>query len=462
MDFRFLMALGATALLGVGCSEDDPEPTPVKDATVFDVGGGGEGGGAGGEGGDGGGGPTRDALRLTYTKQAGGRTDLMLFDFEEDAELNLTSGAGITCSQGCIVNADMSWLAWVGGTEDPNDRALKVAPIDVVRKQVRVDRTRVVVDQVGRFEFTGDLLVYETGEAAGTERTVEILTEPIVGCADGAGDCPQFVGQIAANGGFRVADVGQVVVVLDVSLSAMTVNLFNAANGLSQTIHTFGEEGGAGSPFAGRQPVGMSPDQSYMVAFTSENFLWKAQILELRPSPPPPVVVDLFEVESAPGGKCARPMPFNFTQVEFNPVFAADSEYFYFLSTGACSQAPGADPRTNRPDADILRLARNASTPEAVENITNNPRVSHWSNQNIRDFDLSPDGRRLAYAAPLPNDAQSQGIWIIDPDSKAFDCSRFPGQEDLSGVRRCEFIASPDEAGVRYRNLQFVTVQVPQ
>jgi hypothetical protein len=452
------LALAGLAAMSVGCDDGgggDPAPS---DAAI--IGGGGSGGGAGGAGG--GTGETEAALRLTYIKQSGTNTDLIVYDFDEDAELNLTASAGIDCRNGCTLNADMTWMAWLGGTADPSDQTLKVAPVDVVRKEIRTDRTRVVAEGVRRFEFTGHRIVYEKGQAMGTDRTIEILVEPIAGCEEGDGSCPQFVGNIGGNGGFRVSDVGSVIVALDISLSAMTINLFNAENGLSQTIYTFGDQGGTGSPFSGRQPVGMAPDQSYMVAFTPEDFLWRANILELRPSPPPAAQFELFESQSNPDpGPCNRAGDYFFTGVEYNPVFSSDSEYFYFLATGGCSQAPGAENRTNRPDSDILRLPRDVSG-AMVENITNNPRVSHWSNQEIRDFDLAPESDHLAYVAPRPNDASSQAIWIINPEGGAFNCDRDAGQMDLGGVQRCEFIFDEGAPGVKYRSLQFVTVQIPR
>ncbi|MCA9546757.1 MAG: hypothetical protein KC613_20265 [Myxococcales bacterium] len=442
-----LAVLGAVGI--VGCDDGGGGGTVREDAGMIGPGGSGGGGGAGG----GGGGETEEVLRLTYTKQAGQNTDLVVYDFADNAELNLTAGVGIDCGQGCVLNADMTWIAWRGGEGDATDDTLKVAPVDVVRKEIRVDRTRVVADDVRRFEFTGDLIVYATGQPQGTDRTIEVLAEPIAGCADA--NCPQFVGNIGANGGFRVADVGQTIVVLDISLSAMTVNLYNAANGLSSTIHTFGSQGGTGSPFSGRQPVGMSPDQSYLVAFTPEDFLWRVNTLELRPNPPEPVSRELFEAEMNPNAApCQRDMPYNFTEVQFNPVFSTDSAYMYFVAAGDCSGA-------NRTDTDVLRLPRDVSGATA-ENITNNPRVSHWSNQEIRGFDLSPEGDRLAYISPRITDANSQAIWVINPDDGAFDCGRNEGQPDLDGIQRCPFIFDDGQAGVRYRDVRFVTVQVPR
>ncbi len=445
------LALALPGAVGLtGC--DDGGGAALQDAGV--IGGAGGAGGSGGAGGAGGG-ELQEVLRLTYTKQAGLNTDLVVYDFDEDAELNLTAGAGIDCAQGCVLNADMTWIAWRGGEGDPTDLTLKVAPVDVVRKQIRVDATRVVADDVRRFEFTSDLIVYETGQPMGTDRTIEILSEPVGGCAEGDGNCPAFVGNIGANGGFRVADQGSTVVALDISLSAMTVNLFNTANGLSSTIHTFGSQGGTGSPFSGRQPVGMSPDQSYLLAFTPEDFVWKVNILELRPNPPPPTVFELFEAEMNPmQAACGRDMPYNFTEVQYNPVFSADSAYFYFVAAGNCGGG-------NRLDTDILRLPKDVAgaTPE---NITNNPRANHWSNQEIRGFDLDAAGERLAYVSPRITDANSQAIWLIDPETGTFDCRRDPGQPDLDGKQRCPYIFDDGASGVRYRDLRFVTVQVPR
>lgn len=475
MDVRVLTVVSlATALVAQGCDDTEEGPSDAQrtDVQVFDMGTEDSGGG-----GAGGGGPTEEHLRISYVKsttpRGGGEptVDLLVYDFEDDEEINLTrdvSGAdGVNCRvKACKVSPDMSWIGWMspvgqGGFE------LWAAPVDVRDRRVRIDGKRLIADSVNTFDFTGDLVVYSRGQAVGTENTIEVWVEPVAGedpdaCPndDEPTQCKQFVGQINADGGFRVTDFSSLIILIRTTLSTMTVDFFNLRNGANQTLHTFGEQGGTGSQFSGRLPVALAPDATYLAVFTRNEFIWRAQTLIAVPNPPPLGVHDLFEVPTAQQGDCIRPMPYNFNEVRFDPVFTADAEQFYFLAHGNCSQRPGSESPTNRPDFDILRLDRNLSG--APVNITNNPRINNWSNHDIGDFDLDASGTRLAFTASRPNNATSRAIWMINPETGEYACSRGPSLPGPDGRTRCEFIFD-DSNGVDvvYREVKFHTVDVP-
>jgi Tol biopolymer transport system component len=206
-------------------------------------------------------------------------------------------------------------------------------------------------------------------------------------------------------------------------------------------------------------PIGLSPDASYLAVFTNDEFIWNLHQLQAIPSPPEPGNFTLFEGSTHPEGDCRRMGDFAFNEVRFNPVFSQDSEWIYFLVHGPCSRR--GDPPTNRDDYDILRINRNLM--DQPENVTNNLRASHWSNHNIGDFALSPDGSKLVFTAERMNNVQSRAIWIINPDSGAYDCTRKDPLPVLDGRERCEFI-SDDSTGAdaTYRDLRFHRVQVPR
>ncbi|MCB9544849.1 MAG: hypothetical protein H6706_03030 [Myxococcales bacterium] len=453
------------------CDDGGGEDPPVReDFGTVDEGM----GGAGGAGGEGGGGETETRLRLSYIKaftppNAPARQDLVVYDFTDREAFNLTADGGVDCnSKTCLLNGDMTWVGWMERA-DNGGFSLWVAPVDVKRKLVKAAEKRRVDDGVNAFDFTTsegtNLIIYTRGQAIGTERTIEVLVEPVAG-ADAACPlddtperCQQFVGTINADGGFRVTPFGSLIIVIKTTLSTMTLDFFNVKNGANQTLYTFGEQGGTGSQFSGRLPVALSPDATYLAVFTRNDFIWRAQTLQAIPSPPPPRGKDLFETETNQDGDCRRQMPYNFNEVRFNPVFSADGGFFYFLAKGDCTKSAG---ESNRDDYDIMRFDRDLSADPV--NITNNIRASHWSNHDIGDFALDPAGERLAFTASRPNNAASRSIWIINPADGTYDCSEGTKQHsDLNGDPRCEYIYDDAQgATVSFRDLRFHQVEVPR
>lgn len=469
-----VQGLALLALL-VGCDDEPPTEETREDFGTLDQGG---MGGQGGEGGSGGG-ATDTHLRLSYIKaftppNGVARQDLVVYDFVDREPFNLTADGGVDCNaKTCLLNGNMTWVGWMvradgGGFE------LWVAPVDVKRKLVRTAEKRLVDEGVNAFDFTNsdgtDLILYTKGQASGTEATIEVLVEPVAGQDPGcplpetSPRCANFVANINADGGFRVTPFGSLIIVIKTTLSTMTVDFFNVKNGATQTLYTFGEQGGTGSQFSGRLPVALSPDATYLAVFTRNEFIWRAQTLQAIPNPPPPQTKDLFEAansqdENGQPNDCRRQMPYHFNEVRFNPVFSADGEYFYFLAKGDCTKRAG---ESNRDDYDILRFDRNMMGDPV--NVTNNVRASHWSNHDFGDFALDPAGQMLAFTASRPNNAASRSIWIINPETGDYDCSgEAKSHTDLNGDTRCEFIYD-DTAGamVSFRDLRFHQVEVPR
>ena len=455
------------ALAFLGC-DDEPSAQDAgrEDFGTFDA-----SGGTGGGGGAGGAVETETRIRLSYIKAktpAGGiaRQDLFIYDFVDKEEFNLTADGGVDCNvKTCQVNGDMTWVGWLERGEGAGFE-LWLAPVDVTRKLVRSDDKRRVNDDVNSFQFAkaGDtnLVVYARGQADGIEQTIEVYVEPVGGATDdcdpidNAPACQTIVGTINGDGGFRVTPFGSLVILLQTTLSTMTLQFYNVTNGVNQTLYTFGDQGGTGSQFNGRLPVGLSPDATYMSVFTRTDRVWRAQVLEARPSAPAPNQKELFESINSPN-KCQRMQPFNFTEVRFNPVFSANGDFFYFLAKGDCTKDEGG---SNRDDFDILRYDRDLSADPVI--ITNNVRASHWSNHDIGDFDLSKDGTVLAFTSSRPNNATSRSIWFMDPETGEYDCTGNAKQHtDINGNPRCEFIYDDEDGAlVTYRDLHFHEVEV--
>lgn len=477
------MALAAVPLTS-GCDDGGGSSEPMRfDAGVVDGGGSDGAGGAGG-----GGGEVEERLRLSYTKRVQPRdgaaafVDMVVYDFEDNEEYNLTGGEGVVdcVTKICRLNDDMTWIGWLEPDEAGGGFRLMVAPVDVVRKVVLTEQAREVDTAVNDFRFTTytedpfddaspaiELVIYSKGQAVDIREKIDVRASPVAApsagtCDAGEGlpDCPGLVGLINTNGGFRVTQFGSLIILIETTLSTMTMNFFNVSTGAQSTIYTFGEQMMTGSEFSGRQPIGFAPDASYLAVFTKDELVWRLNVLEARPNPPPPEVEPLFELESNPEGDCFRAMPYNFNEVRFDPVFSQDSEWIYFLARGDCSRRPDNETPTNRDDFDILRINRRLEGP--AENVTNNLRASHWSNHDVGDFDLSPDGTKLVFTAQRPNQATNRSIWLMDPSTGEYDCSRGAPLPVIDGRQRCEFIVDDrNGADVTLRDLQFHVVTVP-
>ncbi len=464
---------GVAGVAGTGGGGGGSSDAQRFDAQTFDGSGGAGGGGDGGPGDDGGGGGggSEEHLRLSYVKEIQFRdgetppqVDLWIYDFQDQESFNVTGGdpEGVNCKvRQCELNGDMTWVAWLE-TGMGGGFNLYAAPVDVTRKLVKTEEKRLVSDQVNSFSFTSDLLVYTKGQSVGNAADIEVWVEPAGGADEAACGmdktrCKTMVPQrINGNGGFRVTGFSDLIILITTTLSSMTIGFYNIATEQIFTLYTFGEEEGTGSEFSGRQPMGLSPDATYMAVFTRNDQAWVLNTLIAGPNPTDPERHDLWATRNAQMGECEREEPYNFNEVSFDPVFGPEGSHIYFLAKGDCTRQAGG---SNRDDSDIVRLPRNLSG--ELENVTNNPRASHWSNQEIGDFDLDSTGEKLAFTAPRPMDAQSRSVWLMDVDSGEFDCSRGAEQAGIDGKTRCEFLFDETaNAQITYRDLKFHDVVV--
>jgi len=472
MQIRGFSIAASVAVLSLACTDPGGGGgEQTFDATVF---GDGTINGSDGGGGDGGGGGTEEHLRLSYVKSVAfedgtpPQVDLWIYDFVDDETFNVTGGdeAGVNCrTRQCELSPDMSWVAWLEPGGGAGGFELWAAPVDVKNKSVKVDEKHQVNDEVNGFRFTSDLIVYSRGQAVGPTGEIEIWVEPVSGpdeaaCPDDKTRCQSIAGIINGNGGFRVTKVSNLIILIKTTLSSMTLDFYNASTGATQTLFTFGEQDGTGSEFDGRQPIGLATDSRYLAVFTRNEMAWRINALQAVPNPPAPAIHALFPTDTNREGTCNREMPYNFNEVRFDPVFTADAGHFYFLAKGDCSRRAGADPMTNRDDFDVLRMDRDLAG--EVKNVTNNPRVNSWTNHNIGDFDLDPDGLRVAFTASRPDNATSRSIWLLDEESGAYDCSRGSELPAFDDRTRCEFIFDDTaNAEIVHRDLKFHKGDVP-
>jgi hypothetical protein len=464
----WFITCGLALALGAGC--DDGDGGTQSNTDVFtgggggapgDAGAGGAGGGATG-GGAGGGGPGPARLILSYVRSVQPRggaatpeVSLWAYDFDREQEFELASPNGVVnCDSACSPSPDLSHAAWIA-PDMGGGLSLWIAPIDRSRLQVQEANARKVADDVQNFAFADDLLVYKQSNA---NNGFDIVAEPKAGCGEDDA-CPSLVAELPANGDFRVTDFGSLIILIRTDLSSMTLDFVNLDNQAQQNLTTLGEPGGTGSQFSARDPIalwvptdGSLDSKPYVAVFTKNEFIWRARTIEVDINPAPPQQFDLWNAPTNMAGSCLREPPYDFTDVvQFNPRFSADGEWIYFLANGDCARREG---NSNREDYDIMRINRNLQGP--VEDVTKTLGASHWSNHEIRWFDLSKDGESLAFTAPRPDDATSFSIWLIDPNDGSYDCSRGVEKPGLDERIYCEFIwRDVADAAVVHRSVRF-------
>ena len=389
---------------------------------------------------------------LSYTRLVGTpegtRGDLVVFNIDRNEEILLNEGVSLEemdcVSRGCLLHPDLTWVAWFQRGVGMN--ALWIAPIDRQSRTVKVDDRREVSSNSFRFSFTKNSIIYSEMKDPSSSNGVAVMVVPLEG-----GDA-QEVALIDPNGGFSTTLLDDVLILIKTTLSTLNISFLNLENGSNFDLFTFGESGGQGSEFsATTNPVKLAPDNSYLVAVTNNEFMWRVHTLEVTDVAVEPSSRDLFPVRNVPEA-CSGNYPF--TQVTNEPIFSVDSQSFYLLFNGGCNQDQGL---TNRPDYDIYKFSKDL-TQEPI-NLTQIPKISNWSNHDIRSFAISPDERRLAFVATRPNKNGTFSIWILNlgegDDESSFDCTRSEGQIDPTGVRRCEYIFNEGSETTEYRGLTY-------
>lgn len=445
----FLALMLTTSL--VAC--DNEEPEGPQDAQVF---GGPMDAGMGGES-NGGAVVGDEETFLTYTRvftETGipARGDLIAFNVDGQDEIWLNEGISaedMDCvKRGCDLHPSLSWVAWLQPNLSQND--LYVAAINRSEALVDISTKRLVAENVLRFAFTSQQIVYTEIKESEAVNGVAVKVEPLDGSA-GA----QELDLVSANGGFATTLSDDLLIIIKTTLSSMNISFLNISNGQVFELFTFGQEGSTGSEFsASTNPVRFAPDSTYLVAVTSNEFMWRVHTLEATDEVVAPVTRDLFPIRNVPEA-CSGNYPF--INVLNEPVFTRDSQYFYLLFNGDCSIQ--MYPTANRQDYEIYRFSRNLN--EAPVNVTNVPRGNHWSNHDIRSFAISPDESQIAFTSTRPNRNGTSSIWVqnlgSDGVASSFDCTRNEALSDINGETRCEYIYYDREGVVEYRNLKYTS-----
>ena len=312
---------------------DDNPPAVEMDAEVF--GGPVDGGMAGEMSGGESTGNTESFLTYTrvYTEMGmPARGDLIAFGVDGQDEVWLNEGiekSDMDCvSRGCELHPSLSWVAWLQPNQSQND--LYVAPIDRAQTKVNISSKRLVAENVLRFAFTSNQIIYTEIKESEASNGVAVKVGPL-----DASEADTEVDLVNANGGFATTLSDDLLIIIKTTLSSMNISFLNIGNGQIFELYTFGESGGTGSEFsASTNPVRFAPDSTYLVAVTSNEFMWRVHTLEATDEVVTPVTRDLFPIRNVPEA-CQGNYPF--INVVNEPVFTGDSDHFYLLFNGDCS-----------------------------------------------------------------------------------------------------------------------------
>lgn len=462
-----------TALWFFGCGDASSDSEDCEGPTVIgrdNVGCDNNGGSAGTDGQGGAGGGIGNVVetreRLSFIKQvnddSGARSDLYFYDFELDDEVNLTEGVDeVDCNtRSCKLSDSQRTVGWLA--RQPNGSFnLKVASVDLVNNRIDLTTTVDIASGVDTFDFSvdssttpgSDMVIFSRSQSDGSGRK-EVIARPVSECAD----CEVVIGNVNADGGYRVTQYDGLFILMETTLSSMTIKLFNLGTMSQQNIAYFGVENMTGSQFSASDPIGLAPNAEYMAVFTRDDFLWKLNTVEARPDAPAPSVHELFETSTSRSGTCTRMGDYFFQDVKKDPYFSDDSEWIYFLVSGTCNRTASETP-TNRDDYEVLRMNRNLSG--MVENVTQIFHGSDWSNHDISHFAVSGQGDKVIFDGQRPTNALSKSLWLINPETGEYDCSRGTERRGIDGKTRCEFIFDErTDVEVRYRDVRFHSVEI--
>ena len=413
---------------------------------------------------------TAGRLRLSYIKSTVDNNGdvtigLRVYDFQNDREYDLSTDPVIECDRLCSLNPNATWLAWLGA-----NGALSVASVRIAQGRVEVGTPRRIADNGVRFFELTDLvtanantipqIVYTSDDAMGNTARLSMYAEPLNiedanRCTGASGPyCRQSLGNLSANGSFRVSRAGGILLA-DTQASALVLEYFDLETGARRSIQTIDGWHNGDPQRTDFIPMALSPDHARVSLFGRGDSIWRAHTVSVDQGDGS-MSLELFEAANHPDGDCTRMGNLAFNEVRYAPVFSRNSASVYFLARGDCSRR--GNPPTNRDDYDVLRL--DPLPDGAVENVTNNLRASHWSNHTMSGFALSPLEDKLAFVSEPPNDWRSSAIWLMDPETGEYDCSRNEPLSSIDGRERCTFIVGESASSSAYRALRFHWSQI--
>jgi len=332
---------------------------------------------------------------------------------EEDAEGNPVDTRPCSCEYGCLVDKALKWIAISIKKPTASGFTFQLGRFD---QQLGVKMIKgVTLEDVIDFRFGGNYLYYsKLHQCEGfscqysvhrvqldpVDQPQELLVFP----PDNDPDWPKHSNY---KGHFRVSEDGEVVVFIGTTIRSARIYMWKGGNlhELDYICHQMqaGECIGAGSEYTDSDPIAISPDSSLIAAFTIAERDLRLRLYDTETMDQS--YLNLFTVPA--GGYLTNVCPnigdaaWKFKKVLGDPVFTRDATGLLFLAYDDCNLT-GADAK---PETDIYMIdlaSVGDGTPfEETDflDLTKNPKHSGSDNQLITGFDVSPEGKVLAFTA---------------------------------------------------------------
>ena len=114
-----------------------------------------------------------------------------------------------------------------------------------------------------------------------------------------------MIGNVNADGGYRVTQYDGLFILMETTLSSMTIKLFNLGTMSQQDIAYFGVENMTGSQFSASDPIGLAPNAEYMAVFTRDDFV-ETEHRSSTGCTCIALIHELFETSTSRSGTCTR------------------------------------------------------------------------------------------------------------------------------------------------------------
>jgi hypothetical protein len=344
----------------------------------------------------------------------------------------------LTCQYGCLVDEKLNWIAVSTQPADAGQFTFKLGQINNAY-EVFIQKG-VVLEDVVDLQFAGDWLFYsKRQEDCKPMRCAysiwrKDLAQPmdqddLMGVFPPA-DAPEYAySESAYQGHFRVSPDGSSLVVLSPTIRSQRIYMLK--DGVLSELDYIcdrwnqGSCVGAGSAYGDTDPVAISHDSRWVVVFFKAETEFVAHLYDLQ-NPTVKRSAVLLSVPKDQGLSihtdtvaCANRQPWQFLEVRGVPRFTRDNMAVVMAGWSECTTADNPRPATNIYMLPIGAIKEGNSVTQAeLTSLVQKPTGNEVRNVIIQEFDFSPQGDFIAFAATPMFQANGQTMPITNPRAR--------------------------------------------
>jgi len=357
--------------------------------------------------------------------------------------------APCSCHLGCVVDKTLTWILVTVEKPDQNGFAFQIGKFnaDLQVQMVKGAVFKNIVDTA----FAGKYLYFSkivfcadpTCQFQVFRFDLDDIPNPQAVFMIPPEDDPDFKdGQTVTDGHFTASPDGNTLAFLSPTIRSTRVYLWReGAVTQLDYICPGGMQGdhctGTGSEFSDVDPLAFSTDGSKLAYFPTTK-----DGLELRLYNTTSAFVSQVFLMNTTGKdfKAESCNQIHGNDWKFNkvsaPMFAHNGKSVFFVASSQCDLSK--KPLTDVIELSVSAISAGNFTQTSFKNITNNPRTNTMENSVIQAFDLSPEGRNIAFIGspsfgedkytPLPESSakakSSAEVWVVPLDSPSSSSSR--------------------------------------